>query len=169
MTAPHGPSEELVDLMRELLHNHGLARADDPRNAEVGRILATCAYAEARVAVVAECVAVAHDEEAKRGTETDAGAYRVECRLRALLPPVSAPGPTLPGEWTVATAENQGLPCLEAVHDGVWGHAVVRLFGGLVVTASIPFSPRMPIADLQAVLAYLASRAERGPDAGGEG
>lgn len=135
--------------------------------------------AEVRAAVVAEVLAIVEGEAAKQrrlasdaaaskglgvmhfvaGTEADA----IATAIRAQLPPVSAPGPTLPRtpsgwdgptmrefvrgrEWSCVQAETGDVITLD-------DRGLVTLYG----------FDGTPLSDLQALLAALASRAERGP------
>ena len=194
MTAPHGPSEKVLDGFLHRWKNlvgecEYTAATGNPALNRAARealwALGAEIVAEVRAAVVAEVLAIVEGEAAKQrrlasdaaaskglgvmhfvaGTEADA----IATAIRALLPPVSAPGPTLPRtpsgwdgptmrefvrgrEWSCVQAETGDVITLD-------DRGLVTLYG----------FDGTPLSDLQALLAALASRAERGPDAGGEG
>lgn len=196
MTAPHGPSEKVVEACIEASRREWEKELASGGQGSWARWMAErdvramypMIAAEVRAAVVAECVKVAEaratmqrrlayhtpteDDESTTGqrimhfvagTEADAVASDIRALLAAPAGAVSAPGPTLPRtpsgwdgptmrefvrgrEWSCVQAETGDVITLD-------DRGLVTLYG----------FDGTPLSDLQALLAALASRAERGP------
>lgn len=189
MTAPHGPSEAVIAaedaLYRALAES---VRGDTTRGGPWTDLILNL-KAEVRAAVVAECADLvgAYWQEIERddcyvGEPYEKGRLDAldvaEQRLRALLPPVSAPGPTLPplpDGWTVEVryqdrqSEPAGPLWIATNPDGERiRYSVGVWMCGLIICGSQDTASESRAPEAMAHLfalrsAHLASRAERGP------